>query len=86
MPSVHSIFKDIKTLTDSQIEELFNNIGKILSLKSMTKSLYSDNREQRFSKGVVCLHCGSTSVIKHGKKNGVYHISHVNSLHSKFKK
>lgn len=71
MPSVHSLFKDIKSLSDKEIEELFNSIGEILSLKSMTKSIYSDSREQRFSKGVACLHCGSTNVIKHGKKNGV---------------
>ena len=71
MPSVHSIFKDIKSLTDSQIEELFNNIGEIISVRAMTNSFYSDRREQRFSKGVACLHCGGTNVIKHGKKNGV---------------
>ena len=71
MPSIHSIFKDIKALTDSEIEELFNNIGEIISLRAMTSSLYSDSREQRFSRGVACLHCGGTNVIKHGKKNGV---------------
>lgn len=71
MPSIHSIFRDIKALTDSQIEELFNTIGEIISLRTMTGSLYNDSREQRFSKGVACLHCGSMNVIKHGKKNDV---------------
>lgn len=71
MPSVHSIFKDIKALTDSEIEELFNTIGEIISFRTMTNSLYNDSREQRFSKGVACLLCGGTNVIKHGKKNGV---------------
>jgi transposase-like protein len=71
MPSVQSLFKDIKSLSDRDIQELFNNIGEIISFKSMTKSIYSDSREQRYSNGVACLHCGSSSVIKHGKKNGV---------------
>ena len=71
MPSIQSIFMDIKALTDSQIEELFNNIGEIISLRAMTSSLYNDSREQRFSKGVACLYCGSINVIKHGKKNDV---------------
>ncbi len=68
MPSVHSIFKDIKALTDSQNEELFNNISEIISVRAMTSSLYSDSREQRFFKGVVCLRCGGTHVINTGKR------------------
>lgn len=71
MPSVHPIFKDIKSLTDSRIEELFNNICEIISVRAMMNSLYSDSREQRFSKGVASFHCGGTNVIKQGKKNGV---------------
>lgn len=71
MPSVYSIFKDIKSFNDDEIEELFNSIGEILSLKSMIKSLYNDSREQRFSKGFACLHCGGTNVIKDGRKNDV---------------
>lgn len=71
MPSIQSIFRDAKSLSDRDIQELFNNIGEIISLKSMTKSIHSDSREQRYSNGVTCLHCGSTSVIKHGKKNDV---------------
>jgi len=71
MPSILAIFKDIKALTDNEIEELFNNIGEIISLRAMTNSLYNDSREQRFSKGVACIHCGGTHVIKHGRKNGV---------------
>lgn len=37
----------------------------------MTSSLYKDSREQRSSKGVACLYCGGTNVIKHCNKNGV---------------
>lgn len=75
MPSVHPIFKDIKWLTDSRIEELFNNIGEIISVRGMMNSLYSDRREQRFSKGIASLHCCGTNVIKQGKKNGVQRCS-----------
>jgi transposase-like protein len=71
MPSTKSIFKDIKSLSDNEIEELFNHIGELISYKSLTKSIHSDSREQRYSNGVACLHCGSTSVIKHGKKNDI---------------
>ncbi len=71
MSSTKSIFKDIKSLSDNEIEELFNHIGELISFKSLTKSIHSDSREQRYSNGVACLHCGSTSVIKHGKKNNV---------------
>jgi len=71
MPSLHSIFTDIKTLTDRETEELFNSIGELISFKSITNSIHTDSREQRYSKGVVCLHCESTKVIKHGKKKNV---------------
>jgi transposase-like protein len=71
MPSTTSIFKDVKSLNDNEIEELFNHISELISSKSLSKSIHSDSREQRYSNGVVCLHCGSTLVIKHGKKNDV---------------
>jgi len=60
-----------KPTTPQRIEELFNHISELISFKSFTKSIHSDSREQRYSNGVACLHCGSTSVIKHGKKNDV---------------
>jgi len=71
MPTLQSVFKDAKSLSERDMQELFNILGESISLKSMTKSVHSDSREQRYSGGVICLHCGSTSVIKHGKKNGV---------------
>lgn len=71
MPSIHSIFKDIISLSDREIEELFISISEILSLISMNQTKYNNNREQRFAKVVACLYCGSTNVIKHCKKNGV---------------
>ncbi len=71
MPSIHSNSTDIKTLTDKETEELFNSLGELISFKSIANSIHTDSREQRCSKGVVSLHCGSTKVIKHGKKNDV---------------
>ena len=68
MPSTKSIFKDVKSLSDNEIEELFNHISELISFKSLTKSIHSDSREQRYSNGVVCLHCGSTSVINMVKR------------------
>jgi len=71
MPSIQSLMKDAKTLSNSEIEILFSNIGELLSLKSISNSIHSDSREQRYSDGVVCIHCKSTKVIKHGKKNDI---------------
>lgn len=71
MPSVQSLTKDAKKLTDREIEVLFANIGELLSLNSISNTIYSDSREKRYSGGVVCIHCESNKVIKHGKKNSV---------------
>ena len=53
MPSTKSIFKDLKSLSYNEIEELFNNISELISFNSMTKSIHSDSREQRYSNGVT---------------------------------
>ena len=71
MASIKSILKDIKSLSNNEIEKLFNNISELISFKSLTKSIYSNSREQLYSNGVACLQCGSTSVIKHGKNKDV---------------
>lgn len=68
MPSIHSIFADVKTLTDRETEELFNNLGELISFKSLTNSIHTDSREQRYSIGMVYLHCGSTKVISMVRK------------------
>lgn len=71
MPTLQSILKDAKSLTNAEIEVLFDNIGELLSLKSIGSSIHGNSREQRYSDGVVCVHCCSKNVIKHGKKEGV---------------
>jgi transposase-like protein len=70
MATLNSIFKDIKTLSDNDIQTLFDNMGELLSIKSIANSIYNDGREHRYSSGVACVHCGSISVIKYGKTRG----------------
>ena len=45
MASVSSIFKDVANLSEDEIEELFNGIGEMISLKSFSKSVHADSRE-----------------------------------------
>lgn len=67
MASVSSIKIDITTLGDYELQELFNYIGEMLTLVSLKGSLNNDFKESRFSKGEVCPHCQSTSIVKNGK-------------------
>lgn len=71
MSSVQSLTKEAKTLSNREMEELFANIGEFLSLNSISNTIHSDSREQRYSSGVVCIYCKGIKVIKHGKKNNV---------------
>ena len=67
MASVSSIKTDITTLGDYELQELFNYIGEMLTLGSLKGSLNNDFKESRFSKGEVCPHCQSNSIVKNGK-------------------
>ncbi len=71
MPSVSTIMSDALRLSSSQQEELFTQIGEIITLYTPGSLLHEEGREKRSSDGVVCLHCGSVHAIKHGKKNDV---------------
>ncbi len=70
MPSVVTLKEDIKELSDFQLQELFNYIGEIMTLNSISSNLNNEFKEIRFTKGEVCPHCNSTSVVKNGKLNG----------------
>lgn len=61
--------EDIKTFSDLELQDLFDFIGEIMSLNSLTHSLPKDCRESRFAKGEFCPHCNSTHVVKNGKLN-----------------
>jgi len=69
MPSVGNLKADIKTLSDFTLQDLFDLIGEIMSLNSLTRNLSKDCRESRFAKGAVCPHCKSTHIVKNGKLN-----------------
>lgn len=49
---------------------LFNYIVEMLSFDSIKLILNEEFKESRFSKGEVCPHCQSTSIVKSSKLNG----------------
>lgn len=67
MISIEGLKKDIDTLKDFQLQELYNYMGERMTFNSMSKNLPSDCRESRFYKGEVCPHCSSESIVKNGK-------------------
>lgn len=70
MSGVGTLKTDIRGLSDIELQDLFNFIGEIMTLNSLSRNLPKDCREARFSKGEVCPHCNSTYVVKNGKLNG----------------
>ncbi len=70
MSSVSTLKLDIKALSDFELQDLFNYIGEIMSLNSLSRNLPKEFRETRFSKGEVCPHCASDNIVKNGKLNG----------------
>lgn len=70
MASIGILKTDIKSLSDIELQDLFNFIGEVMTLNSLSRNLPNDCRESRFSKGEVCPHCKSDSVVKNGKLNG----------------
>jgi transposase-like protein len=71
MPSVATIMSDALRLSSPQQEEFFSQLGEVITLNTHGSLLHEEGREKRYSDGVVCLHCGSVHVIKHGMKNDV---------------
>lgn len=55
MSSVGTLKTDIRTLSDTELQDLFNFIGEIMTLNSLSSNLPKDCRELRFSGGEVCL-------------------------------
>lgn len=70
MVEIGTLKDDIKELSDFQLQELFNYIGEIMNLNSISNNLNNEFKETRFAKGEVCPHCNSNSVVKNGKLNG----------------
>lgn len=69
MQTISSLKEIIKQLSSIQLRDLFNFIGEIMSLNITATNLSNKFKESRFSSGEVCMHCGSTHVVKHGKVN-----------------
>ncbi|MCY6354809.1 IS1595 family transposase [Clostridium sp. ZS2-4] len=70
MPSVKSLLSEFEKLSTLEQEQLFNLIGEVLTLSTHTKNIIEEVRENRFSKGKICLHCDSNNVVRNGKYNG----------------
>lgn len=66
MQTVHDLEEVIRSLSSMQLKELFNFIGEIMSLNITATNLSNEFKENRFANGEICMHCGSTHVIKHG--------------------
>lgn len=58
---------EIRTLSDTQLRDLFNFIGEVLSMNFMSQNINTEFKENRFKSGQVCIHCGSLCVVKNGK-------------------
>lgn len=67
--SVKQIIEDIKMLSSSEYNEF---ISQLASLQRLEDSIDSYVEEQRFSNGRVCPACGSSKVVRNGRrKDGV---------------
>jgi len=65
MPSVASVKKDLDALGTTGQEEILNYLEEVIVLGSFATEV----KENRFSKGKVCPHCGHEEVSRNGKFN-----------------
>jgi transposase-like protein len=70
MPSVESVKRDLESLGAMGQEQILNYLEEILVLGSFATEIADEVIENRFSKGMVCPHCGHEKVSKSGKFNG----------------
>ena len=69
MPNVESIKRDIQTLGTAGKEEILNYLEEVVILGSFATEITNEVKENRFSKGKVCPHCGHDEVSRNGKFN-----------------
>ncbi|MGL4361765.1 MAG: IS1595 family transposase [Cellulosilyticaceae bacterium] len=69
MTDLTTLRNEIRTLSDTQLRDLFNFIGEVLSMNFMSQNINTEFKENRFKSGQVCIHCGSLCVVKNGKLN-----------------
>lgn len=70
MPSVESIKRDIQSLGATAQEEILNYLEETIVLGSFATEVTNEVKENRFSRGKVCPHCGHDKVSRNGKYNG----------------
>lgn len=70
MASVKSIKRDIQALGALEQEQILNYLEEASILGSFVDEVTNEVRENRFSIGKVCPHCGHDEVSRNGKYNG----------------
>ena len=60
----------LRDLNDIELQNLTKVLNEHLDGKRNILSFYNKCAEQRFSDGLVCPHCGSKHIRKHGRSNG----------------
>lgn len=68
--SLHLILTELNKLNAYEVKQLYNVVeDKAFNLASIT-FIYSQVKETKFSKGIICPHCGSVHAVRNGKVKG----------------
>ncbi|WP_335869146.1 IS1595 family transposase [Bacillus sp. 2205SS5-2] len=71
MATLANILADVSYLTDKDKENLLEFLKRIFTHDaSQHGNLIGELRENKFTSGYHCRHCGSVSVVRYGKRNG----------------
>lgn len=70
MPTVESVKIDIEALGTAGQEEILRYLEEVFVLGSFATEVTNEVKENRFSRGKVCPHCGHDEVSRNGKYDG----------------
>lgn len=70
MPTFSSVITDLNNLDATEQEMILDYLQEVLVLGSQVTAVTEEIKENRFSRGKVCLHCGHDHVSRNGKYNG----------------
>jgi transposase-like protein len=70
MPTVESVKMDIEALGTAGKEEILQYLEEVFVLGSFATEVTNEVKENRFSRGKVCPHCGHDEVSRNGKYHG----------------
>lgn len=70
MPTVESVKKDVEALGTAGKEEILQYLEEVFVLGSFATEVTNEVKENRFSRGKVCPHCGHDEVSRNGKYHG----------------